>query len=254
MDRRSLFAATAVVFLSACAGRPYVIPTLPGLLSLRPVSDRVVIEMLPPIGQQATASVGAQMVRAMEARWRDGYLMSNIPPVSWVASADYVLSVDPPKGWVRVAYLGTDQSEYSEEVRLTVRGTFKGKPYDENVMLGSYRIVPSGDVELLLRWDEDSDILRKPLPGATFQRSEQRGPGSEKRFQRELVYTGRSGGSISLLYREYTDNLARPAFSQQLQYDIEKDSVVGFQGARIKILAANNTEVSYEVLSAMTPP
>lgn len=74
-------------------------------------------------------------------------------------------------------------------------------------------------------------------------------PGGKASFRRELVYTGRTGQTLTLMYREFSNDMARPAFSQVLQYDIGSDPVIGYQGARLKVLQADNTGITYEVLS-----
>ena len=70
----------------------------------------------------------------------------------------------------------------------------------------------------------------------------------EKSFKQELVYTGASQGVVSLVYREFKNDLARPAFSQDLKFDITTDNIVGFKGARFQIISANNTGIKYKVI------
>jgi hypothetical protein len=70
-------------------------------------------------------------------------------------------------------------------------------------------------------------------------------------FRRELVYSGASRGTISLLYREYTDNMARPAFSQELTYDFTPGGEIGFRGARLKVNSATNTSIRFIVLKPL---
>lgn len=69
-------------------------------------------------------------------------------------------------------------------------------------------------------------------------------PGSSKR---ELVYLGQSGETLRFKYREYYDNLVRAAFSNDLTYNIADDNVIGFRGARIEIIDASNTELTYRI-------
>ncbi|GGY85425.1 hypothetical protein [Marinobacter zhanjiangensis] len=71
---------------------------------------------------------------------------------------------------------------------------------------------------------------------------------SEDSFRKELVYLGRSGDTIQLSYREFYNNMARPAFSNNIQYDLGDSDVIGFQGARFKVLSATNTFFTYEVM------
>jgi len=69
-----------------------------------------------------------------------------------------------------------------------------------------------------------------------------------KSFKQELVYTGSSQGVVSMVYREFKDDIARPAFSQEIKFDITSDNVVGFRGSRFQIINANNTGIKYKVL------
>ena len=85
------------------------------------------------------------------------------------------------------------------------------------------------------------------IEGAKFERSECMKLGSEG-FRKELVYSGVAQGTISLEYREFINDMARPAFSQTLRYDLNEGRTIGFRGARFEILDANNVSVRYRVL------
>lgn len=68
-------------------------------------------------------------------------------------------------------------------------------------------------------------------------------------FSREILYNGRAGDVLRLSYREFQSDLARPAFTQELSYDMSEGRTVGFQGVRIDVLEATNTVLRYKVLS-----
>jgi hypothetical protein len=70
-------------------------------------------------------------------------------------------------------------------------------------------------------------------------------------FRRELVYGGVSQKTISISYREFLDGTARPAFSQDLKYDLTEGDVIGYRGARFQILKAGNTSIRYKVLNQL---
>lgn len=70
-------------------------------------------------------------------------------------------------------------------------------------------------------------------------------------FKRELVYSGVSQNTISILYREFQNDMARPAFSQELKYDLSQGTAIGYKGARFEVIKANNTGITYKVLKAM---
>ncbi|HJV66199.1 MAG TPA: hypothetical protein VJ550_10730, partial [Geomonas sp.] len=60
----------------------------------------------------------------------------------------------------------------------------------------------------------------------------------------------RSGDTIKILYREYSGDLLRAPFSQDVQYDLKKSSTIGFKGARIEVINATNVKIQYRVLSS----
>ena len=72
---------------------------------------------------------------------------------------------------------------------------------------------------------------------------------SEESFKKELVYTGVSKNIITVLYREYNEGVARPAFTQELKYDLGEGKVVGFKGARFEVIKATNTGLTYKATS-----
>lgn len=72
---------------------------------------------------------------------------------------------------------------------------------------------------------------------------------SEKNFIQEFIYNGRSGNTLKFYYREFNNDLIRPAFTQEAQYDISESDTIGFRKLRIQVLEATNTSIKYKVLS-----
>ncbi len=68
----------------------------------------------------------------------------------------------------------------------------------------------------------------------------------------ELVYGGRSGTEIAMTYREYyagrRGTFARPAFYQELKYDLAGSERVVFRAIEMEILEASNSGVKFRVL------
>lgn len=65
----------------------------------------------------------------------------------------------------------------------------------------------------------------------------------------ELVYSGTDGKSITVTYREYTiDDLARPAFYQNLVYETSKRRI-RFKDTVIEIHEVTNEKIVYTVIS-----
>ncbi|MDP2111741.1 MAG: hypothetical protein Q8N48_06930 [Thiobacillus sp.] len=87
-----------------------------------------------------------------------------------------------------------------------------------------------------------------PVNGIENTEIEQWGKDS---FKRELIYSGLSQNTISISYREFIDNIARPAFSQELKYDLSQGTTIGYKGARFEVVKATNTELVYRVLKPL---
>jgi hypothetical protein len=71
--------------------------------------------------------------------------------------------------------------------------------------------------------------------------------------RKELVYQGTPSGQVKLLYREYSEHLARPAFYQDVTYQYAAGEEIQFQGVRVKLLQANKNEIRYQVLTGWQP-
>jgi hypothetical protein len=71
---------------------------------------------------------------------------------------------------------------------------------------------------------------------------------AEDSFQQTLIYSGKLGQKIKVGYREFSNNVARPAFHNDVEYDLGESKVVGYKGARIEILEATNELIRYRVL------
>jgi hypothetical protein len=74
---------------------------------------------------------------------------------------------------------------------------------------------------------------------------------SQDSLKRELVYSGISQNTVSILYREFINDMARPAFSQDLKYDLSQGSTIGYRGARFEVIKASNLNIQYKVLKTL---
>ncbi len=93
--------------------------------------------------------------------------------------------------------------------------------------------------------------LKSAAPFSTGTSMERSGKG----FKYELLYQGIAAGVVSLLYREYVDDLVRPAFQQDLSYTLSPQgpTEISFRGTRIVIEAADNKGIRYRVLTGLLP-
>ena len=97
---------------------------------------------------------------------------------------------------------------------------------------------------------KDSLPLSYPKNGIPFKKAVEL-TRDELSFRKELVYTGISQTIVSILYREFKDDMARPAFSQDLKYDLSESKIVGYRGARFEIIKATNQGLTYKTLKQL---
>jgi hypothetical protein len=67
-------------------------------------------------------------------------------------------------------------------------------------------------------------------------------------FQQTLIYSGKAGDKINIGYREFSGSLARPAFNNEVEYDLSQSKVIGYKGARIEVIEATNEQITYKVI------
>jgi len=68
--------------------------------------------------------------------------------------------------------------------------------------------------------------------------------------QNAVLYQGTSKGAIHISFREFSNDLARPAFTQDIAYDLSKDgtAVIGFKGLTINVVKATPTDITYTIV------
>jgi hypothetical protein len=68
-------------------------------------------------------------------------------------------------------------------------------------------------------------------------------------FQSSLIYSGKIGDKINIGYREFTNNFARPAFNNDVEYDLAESNTIAYKGAVVEVLEATNRHIKYRVIS-----
>lgn len=81
--------------------------------------------------------------------------------------------------------------------------------------------------------------------GVSFTKFNQTGDDS---FQQTLFYNGRIDNKVNIGYREYSGDMARPAFSNEVEYDLDVSNEVSYKGARLIIHDADNSNIRYTVV------
>jgi len=70
---------------------------------------------------------------------------------------------------------------------------------------------------------------------------------SKDDFYVDVLYQGMSKGEVKISYREFSNGFARPAFTQDVSYELAADGAgtIGFKGMRIKVIKATGHNLEY---------
>lgn len=67
-------------------------------------------------------------------------------------------------------------------------------------------------------------------------------------FQQTLIYNGKIGNKINIGYREFSGDFARPAFTNNVEYDLSESKQIVYKGALIDVINASNQSITYKVI------
>ncbi|MCY1260040.1 hypothetical protein D9M68_100210 [compost metagenome] len=71
---------------------------------------------------------------------------------------------------------------------------------------------------------------------------------SDDYYKKELIYSGISGATIELNYREFRQGFAAQAFYQSVKYDLAQSKTVQFQNFMLEVISADNNQIKYRVV------
>ncbi|WP_066219865.1 hypothetical protein [Aliarcobacter cryaerophilus] len=73
---------------------------------------------------------------------------------------------------------------------------------------------------------------------------------SQDSFRYIILYQGKIDNKIKISFREFKDDMARPAFTQDIEYQLSPNgtTTIGFKGLRINVIKATNVDITYSVV------
>lgn len=223
--------------------------------TLRPVErskyERPV--QLPEPGVTRTAQVGETLVNTS--------IVALIPALKTTRSQrvvtryrdDMRMAIDLPQG--DYVLVGTNQNQtghyYAAPGGVLLSYETKGIFDTPELLSGGIFVDPSGARSVYWYWRGYTTASLHPTPDIEAAPAKPTPDTKAAVFRRELVYTGSAQSTLTLLYREFYKDMARPAFSQELKYDIARDQVIGYKGARIEVINSGNTSITYRVITPL---
>ncbi|MDB4794921.1 hypothetical protein OAG73_01820 [bacterium] len=157
-----------------------------------------------------------------------------------------------PNGIYEKEYLFEDGTSYylsSKEIQINTLGAIRGQSRIRVVFPGDkmYKKWPGIENGTLI-WPVN--VLNTPIamqPKITYSKALSN-RWSPESFDKQFIYNGKSGSTLKFTYREFNSGYARPAFNQDLNYDLTEGKIIGFKGARIEVIDTTNTSIKYKVL------
>ncbi|MBU2445177.1 MAG: hypothetical protein KJ666_06335 [Bacteroidetes bacterium] len=94
-----------------------------------------------------------------------------------------------------------------------------------------------GTVPVQGSWTKEQLFVKSDNPSRT-----------ENSFRAQIIYSGITGNTVKAVYREFSNDYARPAFTQELQYSLDESNVISYKSIKIKIIKATNSEIEFTVV------
>ena len=204
------------------------------LASVSPVANQTDPVSLPGVGSENDVSVGDDMLKQSTMTTVKG---ANITAPFKVATYSFTSGFYPETG------------EDEKHIRLRAPETALHKGYGIVLPKPVFGInMAAGGVDFKVSKADRKVCIGGNCTIAPFT-FESRQEVSENAFQQTLVYNGGSGTTIKIGYREFKDDLARPSFSNEIEYDISKSRVISYKRAKLEIIEADNTHIRYRVIA-----
>lgn len=186
----------------------------------------------PAIGQETTARPGENLLEQGTQSEYDAIELTS--PVTFTALGSFVL----PAG----RYLKTGQTSsyeaFSGDDGLLGPIVSGGESLQELVLLNGGKVALLKTISGKLYGADNAPFRR--IKATVLDRAS---------FQQALIYSGKVGNKITLSYREFSGGLARGAFTNNAEYDLSESKLIGYQGAQIEVIEANNLFIRYKLVS-----
>jgi hypothetical protein len=223
---RTLFLTIAACTISACATPTY---------NYAPTTD---VFSAPPLNERTTVAVGDRMLAQGQTIEREALKLSQVVKVGGYTLTPGVF----PK---------TGSNDGSQYYSFSFVPTADGNGNQLGTLQVGLLQDPAQSIEVQEKSNKICVItvfnVHTCRTGKAFEITTYRQTG-DAAFQQTLYYNGRVGDKINIGYREYSGDMARPAFSNEVEYDLSVSSEFSYKGAKILVHEANNNQIIYTVL------
>jgi len=233
---QSFVLVSAIISLTACATVRPMKPTVDSPVQL--------IEKNYKIGEKQDVYVGDELLKVKDY-WAKKITLSKMEAQNNFEITTGLLTSKGSKG-DRFLIYGITQNNGEDVYLLEIPGLYFNVGVTKNGRWADYLVSSEGQIGI---------CYRKIVPEDTrFEFMKDIQIDTTHGFTNfEILFNGVTKDSISLLYREYTsENMARPAFYQNLTYPIDTE-VIRFKNIKIKVNEISNERITYTVLEDSLP-
>jgi hypothetical protein len=220
MDYRALIAVMATLMISGCASPKYNYTS-----AYLAISE-------PPLNTVQTSNVGDEMLRQGKYKEHDALYFSEKTNVSWAYSllpGYYLKHGEDDSGSYYLPSGGEDGGQVEKALLADQWKSIMAQKDGSTLCIVTIFNMTSCSSGLHIESTKKA-ILAKDS------------------FQQTLIYSGKIGNKINIGYREFSGNYARPAFNNNVEYDLSESKFIGYKGAQIEVIDATNQYIKYRLI------
>lgn len=196
---------------------------------------------IPEVGIDTTAYLGEPIILTGSGYYTDGIIVNNT-----AESFNVMYSFKIGKGFYELVYSDGKYRYYYPE---------------DDKMLAYYNVYKQEDNGgMELRMSNDGSIGLLNNIGGYFSANsmksklniemiENRFITSKASLQQTVIYTGKQDNILKFSYREFSNDMARPAFTTDITYDLNESNIIGYKSFRAEVIQATNTEIRYKIIN-----
>lgn len=188
---------------------------------------------IPELNQVNTVFLGESMLEQAKGVHADSVTLSGAVGVNSIVEAGKYCRLDP-----------TSNEFHGGQKSISIKnlvGATIGHSSFVTYELGDNKVCPNGHSAAmgLCYTADEMDIDYKENDFCTSPNS----------MQYIIEYNGKAGDILNFTYREFSENMARPAFTTDFKMDLSESDLVGYKGARLQVLGADNSKITYKVIA-----
>lgn len=213
---------SAILVLQGCTGVP---------VNYTPTTTNTSI---PPLGKQQTISVGETMLRQGIVTTYDAVELKKGTKVAYIV-------FDGIEATNTLVKVGEDEESTYYKIGIIPK-------WNPAVPVGTLKLSKSNQPACIVQYSTGLPVCNLKQEAPVEYINTKVDVLDEKKLQQVLYYNGKVGNKINIGYREFLDNMARPAFSNDVEYDLKESKTIAYKGAIIEVIDANNQSITYKLV------